>query len=143
MFRLQGCLHFGTYIQLICGTIIQVNFFLSHLHLGEALIILLININSFVTDVIPARSYQPYCLAICVLFDRILNILSQILNDQGVTYIPVHQYTIQNHICELRDLRGKSGLFRDHIWTLVLIGTKSRNRDFSASTASFKNTGIL
>ena len=38
-------------------------------------------------------------------------------------------------IKQLRDLRGKSGLFRDHIWTLVPIGTKSRNRDLSASTA--------
>ena len=29
----------------------------------------------------------------------------------------------------------KSGLFRDHIWTLVPIGTKSRNQDFTASIA--------
>ena len=98
--------------------------------------ILLININSSVMDVIPARSDRPYCLAICVLFDLILNILSQLLNDQGVTYIAVHQYTIQNHICELRDLRGKLGLFLDHMWTLVPIGTKSRNRDLFGSTAT-------
>ena len=38
-------------------------------------------------------------------------------------------------IKQLRDLRGKSGLFRDHIWTLVPIATKSRNRDLFGSTA--------
>ena len=48
--------------------------------------------------------------------------------------IPVHHYTIQNHICELWDLRGKSALFRNISWSLVPIRTKSRNRDFSAST---------
>ena len=55
--------------------------------------------------------------------------------DQCVSYKPVHQYTIQTRICELRDLRGKSGLFRDFSWTLVPIGTKSRNRDLKGSTA--------
>ena len=44
-------------------------------------------------------------------------------------------------IKQLRDLRGKSGLFRDHICTLVPIGTKSRNRDFSASTVLAERKG--
>ena len=104
-----------------------------YLHLGESIVILLININSSVMDLIPARSDQPHCLTI-FFFNLILNILSKILNGRGVAYIPVHQNTIQNHICELRDLRGKLGLLRDRIWTLVPIETKSRNRDFSAST---------
>ena len=37
-------------------------------------------------------------------------------------------------ISKLRDLRGKSGLFQDFSWTLVPIGTKSRNRDLFAAT---------
>ena len=44
-----------------------------------------------------------------------------------------------DRISKLRDLRGKSGLFRDFSWTLVPIGTKSRNRDLFAST----ETGLI
>ena len=39
-------------------------------------------------------------------------------------------------IKQLRDLRGKLGLFWDHIWTLVPIGTNSRNRDLFGTTAN-------
>ena len=43
---------------------------------------------------------------------------------------------------QLRDLRGKSGLFRNHIWKLVRIRTKSRNWDLFGTTVNAFNLSL-
>merc|ERR1719397_421185 len=48
---------------------------------------------------------------------------------------PIYRSIVTNQTTS--GLERQIGPFGDHIWTLVPIGTKSRNRDFSASTVQY------